>query len=329
MPTNLPPEYYPAEERYREAVTPDEKISALEEMLSLIPKHKGTDHLRADLRRKLSRLKEAADLRKGGARVVSPYQIDREGAGQVVVIGPANSGKSSLVDALTNAAPEVAPYPYTTRMPMPGMMAFENVQIQLIDTPPLDPEDPDRQLLDLVRRADLILLVLDVQAFPIEAYEETLEVLAAHRIFPTDQAERAAEHRVSWIKPLLAVVNKTDSEAQDADFEVLCELLGEPVCPLVPISVTNDRGLDAFKQAVYDKLDIIRVYSSPPGKEPNFDAPFVLKRGDTVEDFAAKVHKDFVKSLKSARVWGEGVFDGQQVGPEHTVSDRDVVELHV
>ena len=111
MPTNLPPEYYEAEKRYRAAQSPPEKAACLEVLISTIPKHKGTDKLRADLRRRLSKLKSAAQSKKGAGKHESVFHIDKEGAGMVVVIGPPNVGKSALVDVLTNASPQVADFP--------------------------------------------------------------------------------------------------------------------------------------------------------------------------------------------------------------------------
>ncbi len=329
MPTNLPPEYYQIEDQFREATTSAERISLLEEMLSVIPKHKGTDKLRAELRRKLSRMKESAESSKSGSRQVSPFVIDREGAGQAAVIGPANVGKSSLVRALTNATPDVADYPYTTAVPVPGMMQYENVQIQLIDTPPLSREYEDPQLLDLVRRCDLILLVIDLQGQPLDQYENTVELLVAHRIIPRHlEAQHSDTLRRLFIKPMLVLVNKVDTPAFDEDFAVLCELLDvQGDCPFIPVSTHTGRNLERMAQATFEALDIVRIYSKPPGKEPNMDAPFTLKRGSTVEDFAEKVHKDFVENLKSARIWGTAVFEGQPVGREHVLHDGDVVEL--
>ncbi|MBN2472726.1 MAG: TGS domain-containing protein [Anaerolineae bacterium] len=329
MPTNLPPEYYQIEEQFREATTSAERISLLEEMLSVIPKHKGTDKLRAELRRKLSRLKESAESSKTSSRQVSPFVIDREGAGQAAIIGPANVGKSSLVRALTNATPDVADYPYTTAVPVPGMMQFENVQIQLLDTPPLSREYEEPQLLDLVRRCDLILLVLDLQGYPLDQYESTVDLLVEHRIIPRHlEAQHSDTLRRLFIKPMIVLVNKVDDETFDEDFAVLCELLGvQDECPFIPVSAQTGRNLDRMRQAVFEALDIIRIYSRPPGKEPNLNAPFTLKRGSTVEDFAEKVHKDFVENLKSARIWGTAVFEGQPVGRDHILHDGDVVEL--
>ncbi|MBN1679593.1 MAG: TGS domain-containing protein [Anaerolineae bacterium] len=327
MPTNLPPEYYNIEERYRDASTIPERIAYLEEMLGVIPKHKGTDKLRADLRRKLSKLKDAAASRKGGSRQISPFHIEREGAAQVAVIGPANTGKSSLVAALTNAEPAIGDYAYSTAVPVPGMMSFENTQIQLIDTPPLSAEYEEPQLLALIRRVDLVLLVIDIQSATIQQLEDTVALLEQHRILPEQKRALYGNDRSLTFKPFLVLVNKTDDAHLDDDFEVLCELLEEKPCPLFPASAATGRYLDALKQTIFDRLELVRVYSKPPGKELNLDAPFVMKRGGTLADFAGKVHRDFAENLKSARVWGYGVFDGQMVGRDHVLHDGDIVEL--
>ncbi|MDX1689370.1 MAG: TGS domain-containing protein [Candidatus Promineifilaceae bacterium] len=328
MPTNLPPEYYDAEERYRQAETQEERIRRLEELISTVPKHKGTDHLRADLRRKLSKMKEAAEKKPAAARQVSPYQIDREGAGQVVIAGPPNTGKSALLAALTNAEPEVEPFPYSTWGPTPGMMPVENVQIQLIDTPPLNEDHVEPHMMDLIRRADLLLLVIDLQGYPLEQIEEAAALLETQHIAPAHRREEFGDDLRWRFVPTLVVVNKVDDESLDEDYEVLCELVDDG-WPLLPISVETGRGLEAFKWTVFERLGIIRVYSKPPNKEADLTAPFVLKKGSTVEVFAGKVHQDFVKELKSARIWGTGVYDGQMVGRDHVLHDGDVVELRV
>lgn len=326
MPTNLPQEYYDVEERYRAATTPEEKAALLEEMLGTIPKHKGTDHLRADLRRKLAQLKAAAQSGKGASRQASAFHVEREGAGQVAVVGCTNVGKSALLAALTHATPVVTESPYSTWTPTPGMMAVDNTQVQLVDTPPLTPDFVEPELFNLIRRADLIVVMVDLQGDAIQQFEDTVAMLEAHRILPTHRRDAVAEPSRYTFKPMLVAANKADDEQWDADAAVLCDL----VChdwPLVAISVTRRRHLERFKQAVYDQLGIMRVYAKPPGKEPDLNAPFVMKKGGTVEEFAAKVHKDFVEHLKSARVWGQGVHDGQLVGRDHVLHEGDVVEL--
>jgi ribosome-interacting GTPase 1 len=326
MPLNLPPEALEAQRRHRDAETLEDKVATLEEYISLIPKHKGTDHLRADLRRKLSKLKSAAQSRKKSGKQASIYHIDREGIGQVVLVGQPNVGKSALVAALTNATPEVADYPFTTWTPTPGMMEVKHVQIQLIDTPPLNEDFVEPEMLNLIRRADLILLVVDLQGFPIQELEDSLAILERNRILPIQLSDQPYEGRRPTFVPMLVLANKCDDEQCDEDFEVLCELL-EGQWPILPVSATTGHNMEQMMQAVFEQLDVIRVFSKPPGKEPNYNAPFVLKKGGTVGDFAAKVHQDFAKNLKSARVWGSATHDGQLVGRDHVLHDQDVVEL--
>ncbi|NLE43666.1 MAG: TGS domain-containing protein [Chloroflexi bacterium] len=327
MPTNLPPEYTKVEQRFRQARDPEEKADLLEEMLSIIPKHKGTDHLRADLRRKLAKLRDTGAKAKGGSRQTSAFHIDREGAGQVVLLGPPNVGKSALVSAVTNARPEVAEYAMATWTPTPGMMEFEHVQIQLVDTPSINPDYVEPEMVNLIRRADLIAVMIDLQGFPIEQLEESIAYLQERRFEPY-VGEPPEDTPGITHKPLLVIVNKVDDERFDEDFDVLCELI-EGNRSLIPISVNARRNLDGLGRAIFDALRIIRVYSKPPGESADLTAPFVLPIGSTVEEFAASVHRDFVDNLKSARLWGSAQFDGQMVARDYVLQDGDIVELRM
>jgi uncharacterized protein len=328
MPTNLPPDYYSVEKQYKAATDPAEKIELLEEMMAKIPKHKGTDHLRADLRRKLSKLKVAGGAKKGGTRQSSVYNISKEGAGQIVIVGAPNAGKSSLVAMQTNANPEVSPAPFSTWGPTPGMMSIENIQVQLIDTPPLNPDHIEADMFNLVRKCDLVLVMVDLQADPVRQLEDSMEILAQQRVVPEHLAERFTdEERRYFLKPCLVVANKCDDESDDEVYEIFRELL-EGECPMMPVSVQTGRNLDKMKQAIFDRLEIMRVYSQAPGEQAKLHLPFVLPIGSTVEEFAGKVHQDFAKNLKSARVWGKSAaFEGQTVSREHVLQDGDIVEL--
>ena len=329
MPTNLPAEYAEAEKLYREATTPEQKIARLEAMISTIPKHKGTDKLRADYRRRLSKLKEAAAQSSKRTRgAASPYRIDKEGAGQLVIIGPTNVGKSSLVVSLTNANPEVSAAPFTTWQPTPGMIPVENIQIQLIDTPPLNPDYVVPEFLDLIRRADLVLLVVDLQMDPLQQLADALALLEEHRIVPLHRQDQYDARRRLTFVPLLLLVNKHDDETTEEDFQIFLELMEED-CPLVALSTISGRNLEYLKRVVFERLGIIRVYSQAPGQDPQIDSPFILQKGDTVADFAGRVHRDFYDNLKTARVWGAGVYDGQMVSRDHVLHDEDVVELRI
>ncbi len=328
MPTNLPAEYYEVEERYKAAESPAERVRLLEELISTVPKHKGTDKLRAEMRRRLSKMKSSAQAKSSVSRHESSYHIDKEGAGQVVIIGAANSGKSALVTALTNANLEVAPYPYTTRLPAPGMMVFNNVPIQLIDTPPLDQDYLEPELFDLIRRADIVLLLLDLQTYPDEQFHNCMAVLSEHGIAPRRlKGQIDADGRLIYVT-FMIVANKSDDADSDELFFIFCELLEEDWACL-PISATTGRHLERLQLTIYDKLNIIRVYSKPPGREADISAPFVLKKGSTVEEFAGKVHKDFVNNLKASRVWGSTAFEGQMVGRDYELADGDVIELRI
>ena len=327
MPTNLPPEYFEAERKFKEASNPIEKAAALEELLGTIPKHKGTDKLRAEYRKKLSKLKSLAQQSKKAGRYDSHYHIEKEGAARIVVVGAPNSGKSSLIASLTNAKPEVSNYPYTTWLPTPGMMEYHNIHLQLIDTPPLNKEHVEPELFELIKTADLILLMLDLQESPLEQFDDCINILIEHHIAFASKKEEYKEQRIKFI-PFVLAINKVDAKGLEEEFDVLNDLLCNEWI-LVPISIMENHNIDRLFDIIIREMELIRVYSKPPGEDADKSQPFILKRGSTVETFAAKVHKDFLVNLKSARIWGKYVFDGQQAGRNHILNDGDVVELHL
>ena len=328
MPANLPPMYFDAEKRFREAKTPESKIGALEEMLTIMPKHKGTDRLRADLRRRIAKLKEQAQQKKGGARRDDAYMIEKEGAAQIAVIGAPNTGKSALVAALTNASPEVAEFPHTTWKPTPGMAPYENIQFQLVDTPPITRDYLDPWMADLMRRADMLLIILDLQDDPLQQLEETLAVLGELRIFPEGSPVPGDLKKPPFFKKTLVVVNKVDHENHMEDYQAFLELAGLNL-PSIGISLRAGSNLKGLLQLLYELSGVIRVYTKVPGKEPNKAAPFVLPKMTTLGELAGKIHKDFVSKLKFAKIWGTAVFDGQMVQRDYFLQDGDVVEIHM
>jgi hypothetical protein len=325
MPANLPPQYHEAEENYRLAKTIPEKVAALEEMLAIMPKHKGTDHLRAKLRTRIAQLTEASEKRLATKRASTV--IPKEGAAQIAVIGLPNSGKSQLVATITNASPAVAEYPFTTHSATPGMMEFENIKIQLIDTPPLVPAAIDFWLPPLLRRADALLIMVDLADAPQEQAEAIIRQLENMRIVIGDENKEDSEF-ITWHKKALIVGNKLDLDNAGQGYVALRNKY-EGRFPLVAISVKQGTGLEGFKLKLYQLLDVIRVYTKAPGKKPVFTDPIVLPRGSTLEDAAADVHKDFRDRLKYARLWGSGKHEGIMAKRDHVLQDGDIIELHL
>lgn len=329
MPTNLPPDYFEIEKRFRAASNPAEKADLLEQMYALVPKHKGTDHLRADIRRQLSKLNQEAQGQKKKGGHASLYHIEREGAGQVALVGPTNVGKSSLLAALTHAEPEIDSAPYTTWRPIPGMMRVMDVQVQLVDTPPMEAQIAEPGLFALARQSDLILLVVDLQADPLQQIADTLLLMRQHRLAPRPIQGAPLDNpdRIAYV-PIMILINKDDDEGADELFAICCELL-EADGPVIPVSALTGRHLDVLRQLIFEQLAIVRVYAKPPGQEPDLTRPFVLKEGETVQDLAGKVHRDFYEHLKSARVWGSAEFPGQMVTHDYVLHDGDIVELRI
>lgn len=328
MPANLTPDYLAAEKRYKQAKTDDEKLTCLEEMLSVIPKHKGTDKMQADLKRRISQMKQRVSQSQARRRKGFSYKVHREGAGQVVLLGAPNVGKSQLLAVLTNARPDVAPYPFTTRGPMPGMMYFENVQIQLVDIPPVSDEHTEHWIPEIVRAADGVLLVADLGSRDVlQEIENPIARLERTKIKLVRAPQGSCPPNVTQKKTLL-VANKADTEKAQEVFNTLKDLYDAQL-PLLAVSAKSGAGLDELRRAVFDLLEIIRVYSKSPSKQADMNTPFTLPCGSTVLDFAEAVHKDFAEDLKSARIWGSAKFDGQQVTKDYVLADGDIVELHV
>ena len=328
MPANLPPQYFEAEKRYRGARTPQEKIEALEEMFALMPKHKGTDRLRAELRTKISKLSEEAEKRPYVAKKGSQlYYVRKEGAGQVALVGLPNVGKSQLVSALTQAAPQVADYPFTTQLPIPGMMEYENVQIQLVDLPAITAPEVSSWLPNIVKNADLLLIVVDLSRDPLAQIETTVEWLAKHRMAASNELKEPP-FGMTHVKRALVIANKMDSDGAPQRLHSLV-LRCAQAFPVLAVSAGQGGGLENFRETVYRALDVVRVYTKPPGGKADLSEPSVVRRGSTVEHLAQTVHKDFARNLKYAQVWGSGKFDGQRVRRDYILQDGDIVELHI
>ncbi len=326
MPANLTPQYYKAEERYKAAQQDRERLAALREMLSMMPKHKGTEKLQADLKKRIAQIKMQSGTKKGPHHAAL-HHVEHSGAAQVVLVGPANSGKSRFVADLTHATPEVAPYPFTTWTPTPGILEFEKIPIQVVDVPPLTPEHVEPWFVDLLRRADALLILLSANSDEVldhwEMVKSTLARLKIHLGTPPPPDERPIGHR--WPKHLVAV-NKIDRPDASDRVELLEEIVGRE--KVMRFSLETKDGLDDLLRELVRLLDVVRVYTKEPHEEIDHGKPFVLLRGSTVEDVARQIHKELADHIKLVRAWGERFHDGQPVSRDLVLEDGDVLEFH-
>ena len=326
MPANLTPEYFKAEKWYRSAVTNEEKILAIEQMLSVMPKHKGTDHLKADLRRKLSKLKDVSTQQKKGGKHVDIFHVPHSGSGQVVLIGTPNCGKSSIVAAVTNAKVNVADFPFATGGPVPGMMMYEDIQIQIVDMPPITADYSAPGQVGTYRTCDIVAIVIDLSAELKEQLDVCLDFLESRNLLVGAETPAFDDQGNALGKKAFCICTKSDI-AKDGALENLkkfCKYKFE----FIEVSAATGAGLDVLAEKIFRMLNIIRVYAKPPGKPPDMNEPFTLPVGSTVMDMANAIHRQLAEKLKTAKIWGTGVYDGQNAQRNHVLNDKDIIELH-
>ena len=342
MPANLSPEYKAAAEALRQARDPEERLACLREMLRVIPRHKGTDHLQADLKHRIHELdEELQGPKRGGARSAPALVVRPEGAAQIALLGAPNAGKSALHARLTGSAAKSAVYPLTTQYPEPGMLSFEDVHFQLLDLPAVASSHPLPWIASTLQTADAAALVIDL-ADPdcLDHVADVQRELAARRVhlvpgWPGDATRPAgampdADGVLDRFLPTVLLANKSDLLSHpETDLQVLAEL-EEPHFPVLLVSAQTGAGLGELGAWWWRALALVRVYTKAPGKPLEHGRPFTLREGrQTVGDVARLVHRDMAAVLKYARVWGRSVTaDGQHVGREHRLADRDTVELH-
>jgi hypothetical protein len=330
MPANLTAQYLKAEENYRRAASPEEELECLQVMLAEIPKHKGTDKLQADIKAKIAKVRKEMLAERRAGKKTRGVRVPRQGAGTAIILGGPNAGKSQLLKTLTRASPEVAPYPFTTHSPIPGMMPWQDVFVQLVDTPPITSDSMESYTQGLIRGSELALLMVDLGSD--SGIEQCQEVIDRLQSTKTRLAARSYldenDIGLSYTQAFL-VPNKIDLPDAAERLELLHELCRWDY-PEYVISAQVGTGLEALREAIYRAMDVVRVYSKlPAAREADRDRPFTLRRGSTVIDMAGQVHKDFLENLKFARVWGTAVHDGTVVKGDHILHDGDIVELHV
>ncbi|MDO4575819.1 MAG: 50S ribosome-binding GTPase [Planctomycetia bacterium] len=331
MPANLTPIYLKAEAAYRQAQTLEEELRCMQIMLQEMPKHKGTDHLQASLKAKIAKTKKEMEQERSSGKKSGGggIRIPRQGAGMVILLGGPNAGKSQLLTSMTRATPKVASHPFTTQAPQPGMMPWEDVLVQMIDTPPITNDFIETNTYGLIRSADLALLLLDLSED--DGVEQCLEVWSRLQGTRTrlglESCLDEEDIGLSYTKTFL-VPNKIDTPDAMERLALFREL-AEFHFPEYPISATERTGLEDLRNAIYHSLDVVRVYTKlPTAKNPDMDRPFTLKRGSTLLELAGLVHKDYLENLKYAKVWGSAVHDGTPMKGDYVLNDRDIVELH-
>ena len=333
MPTNVPPQYHEAEERFRQAKTTQEKIAALQQMLAIMPKHKGTDHLKAQLRARLSKLMAELERpsRGPGAGLVQPFSLPREGAGRATLIGPTNVGKSLLLTKATGAQTKVGAYYKSTQEPVSGMMPYADVYIQLVDTPPIPNPHIQGRLYGLLRNTDVFVVVVDLTLDAAAQAEEVFRELEGWGFSPLSRDQQQDEENPWTTKPTILVGNKADLHGSLDRFQQL-EAAFEGRYATLLVSAEEEVGLEELGEEIFGAVKVIRVYTkSPREKLEEFERknPLVLPMGSTVAEAAELVHKDLRRGLKYAVLWGQsGKFEAQRVGRSHRLADLDILELH-
>ena len=324
MPANLPPTYYKLKHQHESAKTDEERLGLLEEMLRIVPKHKGTEKVVSDLRKRIAVLKKSTSGKSGksGGKKGYSEHIPKQGAGQIVMFGPPNSGKSHILAKYTKAKSDVSPTPYTTTVPVVGMLQYENIQFQLIDTPSFMQANStlyfiSPTVLTLLRNCDLCLTVISLAS---DSLLDELELIL------TTLNEQNGDVKEP-IVPFMVAANQLDTIGAKERLEILQEFYAE-MFKIYPVSAETGEGIDDLFNAIYNILNIVRIYPKAPGKKLERDDPIVLPNGSTVLDAAMGLHKDF-EDFKLARIWGPNWHDGQPVSRDDVIYDGDVVEFHL
>jgi hypothetical protein len=300
MSTNQGPEYFGAEKKYQQAQTLNEKIYWLGEMIRNFKKHKGSENMLANIKQRLAKLVEKGEKAKKTGKTTKK-SIRKEGF-QCVLVGPTNTGKSSLLSALTNARPKISSYQFTTKEPEVGTMDYEGVKAQIVDIPSTGSENFD---IGIIHTADAILFVID-----------SLEQLK-----PLEELTKAA------VGKKLVVFNKLDTKTEEELRKLDATIKSKKINGTV-ISAVFGTNIEEIKKKIFSMMDIVRVYTKEPGKIPS-NQPIVLDKNSTVKDAAEKIAKGFSSKIVETRISGpSSKFANQKVGLSHIVKDKDIVEFH-
>ena len=302
MPINAHPDYLAAEKVYLEAQTKEQKIKALEKMISHAPSHKGAENLRAQLKRRLAKLKYANEKEIKRTKT-GKTGIKKEDM-QAVIIGETSIGKSRLLTTLTNATPKIAETlfeRYTTTKPEIGMMNYQGCQIQLIENPAIESEYYDK---GLTNSADTIIILFASFA----------------------QLERI-EHNIQNSKGKKIVVFMNNLNESSEQIRKIRARLESKKYNFAIINLKIKEGIEELKSKIFQSFNKIRIYTKEPGKEPDKKKPLILKPNSIVRQVANKIIRN-LKNLKETKIWGpSSKFPGQVIGLNHKLKDLDIIEF--
>ena len=294
--TNQSPFYKKAEARFLTAQTDEERIDALKEMIRECPKHKSSEKMLANLKTRYKKFNAQFEKTKK-TKKASKKGIKKEDM-QVVIIGFTNSGKSSLLDLLTNTQPEIASYNFTTKNPMVGILNYQGCQIQLIEIPAIGSDYYDK---GLAHTADTILILINYLE-DLGKIEPLLENIQGKKIIVFNIKEEIDKRKL-----------EATLKSKKHNFAI--------------INTQKQEGLENLKEKIFQSFDNIRVFTKEPGKEKS-KKPIILQPNSTVKDVAEKILHGFSNKVKQTKIWGpSSKFSGQEVGLNHKLKDGDVVEF--
>lgn len=282
----------------------EERIFAIEKEIRETPYHKGTEHHIGKLKARLAKLKKRITQKHARSKGAG-FAVKKQGDATVILLGPPSVGKSTLLNSLTSASSKVGDYDFTTIKVVPGMLFYKGAKIQILDIPGIISgavlgKGRGKEILSVVKNADLLLLMVDTKSVDkIREIQKELEVSS----------------------PILIVVNKIDLASK----RKLAKFVGKDA---ILISAKKGEGIDNLKKAIWQKLNLIRIFSKSPDGKIDYEKPLVLKRGVTVCQVAEKISSELVTDLYSARVWGSSVkYPGQYVSSFHKLQDSDILSF--
>jgi len=362
------------------AQTIDQQIEEIRAYIRKTPYHKGTEREIGLLKAKIAKLKakkEADAMRGSSGRGIS-YAVKKQGDATIVLVGPPSAGKSTLLNALTNAESKVAPYAFTTVSVIPGMMNYHDAYIQVLDVPGLiegaeEGKGRGREVLSVVRGADLLVLMSDIdRPEAIERIANALEnngiridktapdvrivkkidggVLIKSNIRQDFDAETVKDiAREMGIKngeiqlrqkvtedqlidafsrnrvyiPSIRILNKAEQVIANPQ-----KMMKQSMGNLVYISADKNINLNVFREAIWKKLGLCRIYLVRRDEEPHTNSPLIVPSHYTIKDVAQSIGSEFAQGKTSAKIWGDTAkFDGQTVSLKTKVREDMIVRI--